>query len=176
MTESEARKQYKASTAGRRKRDTGALWERIIEKSCDFYRDAGVADIRKTPEPMKPLGRPNARGQFLACFVKQAQPDYKGTIRGGRAVLFDAKHTEQDRISRSVVSAEQEKELELNARLGADCFLLLSFSFEQFFKIPWSAFRDMKKTYGRKYIKPDDIPQYRVRMTGGLLRFMEGDG
>lgn len=175
MKESAARKQYNADVTGKRNRATGALWERVIETACGYYRENMIADIRKTPEPMRPISRPNAKGQFLACYEKQAQPDYKGTMRGGRAVLFDAKYTEQDRISRSVVSAEQEKELELNARLGAECFILVSFSFERFFKIPWSAFRDMKKTYGRKYIKPEDIPQYSVRMTGGLLRFMEGD-
>ncbi len=33
---------------------------------------------------MKPLRAPNQLGQFLACYTKAAQPDYKGTLKGGR--------------------------------------------------------------------------------------------
>lgn len=163
---------YKAVVSGKRNRAAGGYWELIIEASCRYYREKGIAEIEKNSEPMKPLGRPNSRGQFLACYIKQAQPDYKGTLKGGRAVVFEAKHTDSDRLQQSVVSEEQEKQLNRHAALGAECFVLVSFGFQQFFKIPWEVFRDMKGRYGRKYIKPEDVQEYKVRYAGGALHFL----
>lgn len=165
-------KDYKRYVTGKRNRAAGELWENMIKSACQNYRLDGVAEIEKTPEPMRPLSRPNAKGQFTACFTKQAQPDYKGTLKGGRAVVFEAKHTEGDRIERSVVTEEQEKALERHYRLGALCFVLVSFGFQRYFRIPWDIFRDMKEHYGRKYIKPEEMEEYAIRYVGGYLRFL----
>ncbi len=163
---------YKAVMAGRRSRVAGEYWENMIEAACQHYRLKEIAEITKTPEPMKPLSRPNSKGQFTACYTKQAQPDYKGTLKGGRAVVFEAKHTDSDRMQQSVISPEQEKQLDRHAALGAECFVMVSFGFQQFFKVPWEVFRDMKARYGRKYITPEDVQEYRVRYIGGVLQFL----
>lgn len=163
---------YKAAMTGRRSRAAGEFWENMLEATCRHYRLAGTAEIEKTPEPMKPLSRPNSKGQFLACFTKQAQPDYKGTLAGGRSIVFEAKHTDSDRMKRDVISEEQEKRLERHAALGADCFVMVSFGFQRFFKIPWEVFRDMKEHYGRKYITPEDVRDYEVRYIGGVLQIL----
>lgn len=165
-------KSYRAALTGRRSRAAGEYWENMIEAACRNYRLDGLAEITKTPEPMKPLSRPNARGQFTACYTKQAQPDYKGTLKGGRAVVFEAKHTDADRMQRSVISEEQEKQLNRHQKLGAECFVLVSFGLQQFFRIPWEVFRDMKDHYGRKYIKPEDLEEYTIKYVGGYLRFL----
>ena len=68
----------KAVMTGRRSRAAGGAWEELLEASCRHYRLKGAAEITKTPEPMKPIGPKNAKGQFLACYTKKAQPDYKG--------------------------------------------------------------------------------------------------
>lgn len=164
---------YKSVMTGRRSRAAGELWENMIDAACRHYRLKGFAEIIKTPEPMKPLGPKNGKGQFLACYTKQAQPDYKGTLKGGRAVVFEAKHTDGDRMQQSVISPEQEKQLDRHAALGAECFVMVSFGFQQFFKVPWEVFRDMKARYGRKYITPEDVQQYRVRYIGGVLQFLK---
>ena len=150
---------YKAVMAGRRSRVAGEHWENMIEAACQHYRLKEIAEITKTPEPMKPLSRPNSKGQFTACYTKQAQPDYKGTLKGGR-------------MQQSVISPEQEKQLDRHAALGAECFVMVSFGFQQFFKVPWEVFRDMKARYGRKYITPEDVQEYRVRYIGGVLQFL----
>lgn len=163
---------YKAVMAGRRSRVAGEYWENMIEAACQHYRLKEMAEITKTPEPMKPLSRPNSKGQFTACYIKQAQPDYKGTLKGGRAVVFEAKHTDGDRMQQSIISPEQEKQLDRHAALGAECFVMVSFGFQQFFKVPWEVFRDMKTRYGRKYITPEDVQEYRVRYIGGVIQFL----
>ena len=165
-------KSYRAALTGKRSRAAGEYWENMIEAACRNYRLDGLAEITKPPEPMKPLSRPNARGQFTACYTKQAQPDYKGTLKGGRAVVFEAKHTDADRMQRSVISEEQEKQLNRHQKLGAECFVLVSFGLQQFFRIPWEVFRDMKDHYGRKYIKPEDLEEYTIKYVGGYLRFL----
>ena len=163
---------YRAVMAGKRNRVAGEHWEAMIEATCRHYRLKGVAEITKTPEPMKPLGRPNSKGQFLACYTKSAQPDYKGTLAGGRAIVFEAKHTDTDRMSRSVISEEQEKQLDRHMALGAECFVMVSFGIQEYFRIPWPVFRDMKEHYGRKYITPEDVQEYKVRYIGGVLQFL----
>jgi len=168
---SEIGKTYRAQLAGRRNRDAGEQWENMIEAACRNYRLHGLAEITKTPEPMKPISRPNAKGQFMACFTKAAQPDYKGTLKGGRSVVFEAKHTDTDRITRGVVTEEQEKQLNRHENLGALCFVLVSFGLKRFYRIPWIIFRDMKEHYGRKYIKPEEIEEYSIKFVG-FLKFL----
>ncbi len=69
---------------GARSRASGEMFEGWISAACDFYQRTGYAVIEKTPEPMKPLGKADRFGRFLACFTKQAQPDFKGALCGGR--------------------------------------------------------------------------------------------
>ena len=155
-------------------RANGVYWEAIIDAACEYYSRIGIAEIEKTPEPMRPIGSPNSKGQFLACFTKNGQPDYKGTIKGGKAVVFEAKHTDTNRMHQSVITDEQEKRLNNHFSLGADCFVLVSFGLIRYYKIPWDVFRSMKEHYGRKYITPDDIQEYEITRTktGGYLNFL----
>ena len=75
-------------------------------------------------------------------------------------------------MNRSVISPEQEKQLDSHTTLGAECFVMVSFDFRQYFKVPWPIFRDMKQHYGRKYITPEDVGAYEVKYSGGVLRFL----
>lgn len=159
---------------GRKNRIYGSCWETMIDAACEYYSRIGLAEIEKTPEPMKPIGKPNSKGQFLAYYTKKGQPDYKGTIKGGRAIVFEAKHTNTDRMQQSVITDEQEKRLNSHFSLGADCFILVSFKLRRYYKIPWAIFRNMKKYYGRKYITPEDIQEYEITRTrtDGYLKFL----
>ena len=60
------------SYTGARSRTEGAGFEHIIDNACAYYRSIGLADIEKTPEPMRPIGSPDRAGRFLACYTKQA--------------------------------------------------------------------------------------------------------
>lgn len=157
---------------GRNNRELGAEWEKIISKSCDYYREKGIAEIEKTPECIKVI-RPLGSGQFVSVFTKAAQPDYKGTVKGGRAVCFEAKFTDKGKLSQNMVTTAQGERLDSHEKLGAECFVLVSFSFRDFFKIPWSVFCNMKEYYGRKYITPDDVRNFEVKYNGRILRFLK---
>ncbi len=161
-----------ASVRGRQNKADGALFEQMIEAACRKYRQIGIAEIEKTPEAMKPLGHSNSKGQFLACYTKKCQPDFKGTLRGGTSIVFEAKFTSTGKIQQSVLLEQQAKALDLHEKLGAQCFVLVSFNFQSFFKIPWTVWRDMKEIYGRKYLTPQDMPEYRVKATGSIPDFL----
>ena len=133
-----------------------------------------MACIEKTPEPMRPLRAPNRQGQFLACYVKAGQPDFKGTLTGGRSVVFEAKHTDSDRIEFGRLTNEQIGKLSTHHSLGAATFVLVSFRLQDFYRIPWEAWRDMKTIYGRKHMKQTELEPYRVQYIAGVLKLLEG--
>lgn len=162
------------SRKGLLSRRAGEHFEQMIEASLIWYEQKGVACVEKTPEPMKPLRPPNKQGQFLACYVKAAQPDFKGTITGGRSVVFEAKHTDGDRIEYSRLSDEQAEKLNTHHKLGAAAFVLVSFGLQDFYRIPWEVWRNMKEIYGRKHIKQPELEKYRVEYIAGVIKLLEG--
>lgn len=166
----------KRQITGRRSHEVGDLFEGKISASCIYYRDKGYAIIEKTPEPMrvlKPFG-PRNKGQYICCFEKQAQPDYKGVLCDGRAIIFEAKHTDKDRILEAVVTDTQRGNLDDFEKMGAYCCVMVSLGLEDFFRVPWSIFRDMKSYYGRKYMKREELEPFRINQYRGALLILEG--
>jgi len=170
----ESVERYERAMRGRRSRAAGEHFENLISSSLAWYESMGVAFIEKTPEPMRPLRKPNQQGQFLACYTKQGQPDFKGTLTGGRSVVFEAKHTDGDRITYDRLTEEQVEALARHHKLGAVTFVLVSFGLQDFYRIPWKTFRDMKEIYGRKYIRQDELESCRVDFMSGVVKMLEG--
>lgn len=112
--------------------------------------------------------------QFICCFTKQAQPDFKGILMDSTMILFDAKHTDKDKISRDVVTAEQQACFERYMKLGAMCFLVVSLEFKEFYRVPWVVFRDMKKIYGHKYMNREELEPYRIKYSNGVVKYLDG--
>lgn len=161
------------SIRGMQSKRAGEHFEDMISASLVWYEQHGEACIEKTPEPMKPLRPPNKQGQFLACYTKAGQPDFKGTIRGGRSVVFEAKHTDDDRIKYDRLTKEQIEKLDTHHNLGAVAFVLVSFGLEGFYRIPWKTWRDMKAIYGRKYITRQEAERFLVPYMAGVIKLLE---
>lgn len=162
--------------SGRRSNIAGGMFEGMLNASCNYYRDKGAAIIEKTPEPMRPI-KPygdRGRGQYIACFEKQAQPDYKGVLCDGRAIIFEAKHTDKDRIQESVITETQRQNLDDFQKMGAQCFVMVSMGFRDFFRVPWGIFGNMKIRYGRKYMKLEDLEPFKLKQHRGTLLILEG--
>ena len=100
--------------------------------------------------------------------------DFKGVLMDSTMVLFDAKHTDKEKIMRSVVTEEQEECFERYMKLGAMCFLVVSIGLDKFYRVPWVVFRDMKKIYGHKYMDEKDLEAYKIKYLNGVLRFLDG--
>lgn len=167
--------EYRASFQGKRNRALGLKFEEIIDEACEHYRTMGLANIEKTPEPMKVLGVINRKmGHFKACFAKAAQPDYKGTMAGGRSVVFEAKHTETDRIKQDAVTEDQEKAMNSHEAMGALCFVVVCLG-NKYYRVPWEKWKTMKEDCGHKYMNAADLNPYTLGAWPGALRFLERD-
>ena len=84
----------KKQLVGKKINSLGKNFEFQIENICRIYEEKKLAKIEKTPEPVKVLQHID-NGHFDAIFTKAAQPDFKGTLKGGRTVVFDAKFTKE---------------------------------------------------------------------------------
>ena len=146
---------------GRLSKAKGKQFESELDFAFAYYAEKGLAYVEKTPEPMRPV-RPLGGGRFEAFFEKKAQPDYKGTIKGGRSVIFEAKYTDSDRMKQSRVTVEQSEYIERHYQIGALCCILAGFGTGNVYRIPWQDWRDMKALFGRKYVKEIDLEKYIV--------------
>lgn len=146
---------------GRRSRAKGKAFEELLDRTFAYYSSKGFAQIDKTPEPMKPI-RSMGNGKFLACFTKKAQADYKGTIKGGRTVIFEAKYTEADRILQNAVDDNESEYLDAHDALGARCYVVCGYSSGKVYRVPWGVWKNMKRIFGRKYVTEEEIKQYQV--------------
>lgn len=165
--------QYRAHLQGKVNRAQGEHFEAYIDASCVHYDLQGEAFIEKTPEPMKPIqAMDRKRGIFKAVYTKAAQPDYKGTMKGGQAVCFEAKHTSADRIKQDAITADQWEALDKHEAMGALCFVLVSLG-HRFYRVPWSKWKTMKLDCGHKYMNEKDLELYEVAFTGGVIRFLD---
>ncbi len=140
----------------------GKLFEDRLDAAFARYRESGFAIIEKTPEPMRPT-ESLGNGRFVAYFEKKAQPDYKGTIKGGRTVMFEAKFTSSVKMEQNRVTPGQAEYLDQHQALGARCYIVAGFSTGNVYRLPWNVWRDMKALFGRKYISESDpITEYLV--------------
>lgn len=164
--------EYRASYQGKRNRALGLQFENIINEACEHYRSTGLAYIEKTPEPMRVIGVLNRKlGQFKAVFEKAAQPDFKGTMAGGRAIVFEAKHTETDRIKQDAVTADQKDAMDLHEAMGALCFVIVCLD-NHYYRVPWDKWKTMKEDCGHKYMNAADLNTYHLGVWPGHLRFL----
>lgn len=153
----------------------GQSFEEQIEAICEVYKLNQLAMIEKTPEPMKIL-KHIENGHFETVFTKSAQPDFKGTIKGGRTVVFDAKFTEKDRITYQALSDFQREALLNYSRLGAISFVLVGFMDNRIYRVPIDEWASMKENFGRKYIKQEELEEMNFRALcgkNGVIDFLE---
>lgn len=143
----------------------GKNFETRLDASFTYYKERGSAIVEKTPEPMRPV-KPMGNGKFIAYFEKKAQPDYKGTLNGGRTVMFEAKFTSTDRLEQSRVLPGQADYLDRHQALGARCFILAGFGSSEVYNVPWDVWKNMKEQFGRKYVTETDLEPYRVYVAG----------
>lgn len=159
---------------GRTNHELGKNFELQIESICKIYEKNKLAKIEKTPEPMRVLKHID-NGHFEAIFTKVAQPDFKGIINGGRAVVFDAKFTESNKIHYQVLSDFQRETLLTYAELGALAFVLVGFSNGAIYRVDINTWNNMKAIFGRKSIMQEELDKMNLKAEtkkGGIIDFL----
>lgn len=145
----------------------GHFFEDAIKDGCAYYSARGRAEIDKTPEPFRVMEKLGG-GIFKGRFTAPAQPDFQGTLAGGRSIVFEAKHTTTDRLKRDILTGEQQDALERHHSRGAVAAVCAGIG-NNFFFVPWEIWRDMKEHFGRKYVTATNLEPFRVRFNGAVL-------
>lgn len=163
-------KNPKCQLQGKLSKEKGKRFEQRLDESFAYLREKGFAVIEKTPEPMR-VTKNLGNGKFIAFYEKKAQPDYKGIKKGGRTLIYEAKYTSADRIEQSRVSAGQTDYMNQYEKLGARCFVVVGFDSGEVYCIPWAVWSDMKRFFGRKYAREDELGNFRVPLAwNGVLQ------
>lgn len=144
----------------------GQHFEKAIEAGCKYYRNREEAEIEKTPEPFRVMKK-LTNGTFTGRFTALAQPDFQGTLKGGRSICFEAKYTTTDRMRRNVLTDNQMEVLENHHKLGALAAVCIGIRDDYFF-IPWYVWRDMKEHFKRQYVTVEDVKVYKVTYDGSI--------
>ena len=165
------RKDPRRQLQGARNKALGEYLEETLSRTCLLYRERGLAYIEKTPEPMRPT-RNLGNWRFEAHFVGRAQPDYKGTLRGGRAVVLEAKAASGASIRRERVTAAQMEALETHSRLGALALVVVWLEGRGIYAVPWELWRDMKEKTGRASLSYRELEPYRAPLRQGVWDFL----
>lgn len=167
-------KSFQRQLQGKINHGFGQNFEEQVESICEVYKMKGIAIIEKTPEPMKIL-KHIENGHFETIFTKSAQPDFKGTLKGGKTVVFDAKFTEKDRIRYQVLSDFQREALLNYNKLGAIAFVLVGFMNGDMYKVPIEEWENMTVHFGRKYMKQEELTEmgFMAKRKKGILDFLE---
>lgn len=161
---------YKNSDRNKASNYQGQMFERLLDQACLVYRLKERAIIEKTPEPFR-VKKKNQDGTFVGWFTGLAQPDYKGTLRGGRAIAFEAKMTTKDRIQMKVITDHQAGCLDFHLNMGAVVGVCVMIRKTVGF-VPWSVWRDMKSIYGRQYMLEKELRDFQVS-TPGFIDFLK---
>lgn len=149
----------------------GHDFEDCLDRACQFYKERGKAYIEKTPEPFKCLKK-NKQGRAVVQFIHRAQPDYKGVLPNGQAIIFEAKCTGKDRIQQGVLTDNQAEMLRAYRRLGAYTAVCVGIQ-DRYFFVPFEVFDSMVTIFGRKYATATDLQPWAVRFNGNAVFFLD---
>lgn len=153
---------------GLKNKASGENCEKRLDAVFSRLAADGVCNIQKTPEPMRVVGRGARSGTFNAVYTQQAQPDYQGTMRGGRSVVLEAKFTSTEKIALSRISDEQAKQLDIHLQLGALCGVICCFS-GQFAFITWQDWKTIPARCGHRHLTAADAQRMGCLLTGEPL-------
>lgn len=142
----------------------GHFFEKEIERACNYYREKNIANIHKTPEPFRVIKKLPA-GKFTGQFLRKAEPDFKGCLLNGQCIVFECKFTSQNKIQRSILSENQNAELERNNNLNcitAVCICFAEGLQERYFFVPFEIWKDMEKYFGKNSVVAEDLKEFEV--------------
>lgn len=152
---------------------SGSRFEALIEKACERYKKDGVAIIYKNSEPLRPSGKFGKGGMISAYYQKKSVPDFTGVLKGGRAIMFEAKHVSgKPSIPFSRLQEHQERYLIDFEAMGAQSYVLIGFDMTDFYMIPIDDYLNFKANNGKKSLNKNEIEDYRVEKTEKGLKFL----
>lgn len=152
---------YPSNMQNKANNNQGKIFEKLIELGCQKYARANKAFIEKIPEDFHPQKIDKTNGKATGYYKAKAQPDFQGTLQGGRSICFEAKCTRADRIKSSVITKNQAECLTMHSDLGAYVGVCCQINKTVAF-VPWDTWKNMKEIYGRMYITEEEAKVYQI--------------
>ncbi|MGB9813509.1 MAG: Holliday junction resolvase RecU [Thermovenabulum sp.] len=150
----------------------GRLLEDLIIMANRQYRAQGRAIIHKIPTAWMPLR--DGRGRIVNAKVEEkAAVDFLGAYKG-RPIAFDAKHTYEERIRWDRIEPHQAEFLKEWQQTGGISFVLLGYSMERFFVVPWDYWEEGMRAWvykkGEASISINQMkPEWEVKQKWGVV-------
>ena len=158
----------------------GSTLEELINRTCEQYREKGLALIQKVPTPITPVKIDRqSRHITLAYFEKKSTVDYIGAVQG-IPVCFDAKECNTDQFPLQNIHEHQVTFMRDFEKQQGIAFLILSFSHrDEIYYLPYRLmlkFWERGKAGGIRHFKYSELPpQWFLRKSGNfLVPFLEG--
>lgn len=140
----------KKQESGLLAKENGKSFEKLLDSYFQLFAILGYCNIEKTPEPFRFI-KPYQKNLFIGCFVKSAQPDYKGTNKGGRAIVLEAKSVSDGKINKSALTENEFTQLQKHKRLGALSGVIVYDQTDgHIYLFPFTLFESMEELRGRK--------------------------
>lgn len=155
------------------RRNSGLAWQAVLDAFHDDYRRDSRAFVVRANPPVRVLGRPGAGGVFRATWAGDGPPDYLGMLApDGRAVVFDAKNTLDERWAFANLERHQARDLEAGMNRGAFSFLAIRTGLSSWV-VPWDRLRESwwawftdsgRAASGAASLGTDDLDRLGTRM------------
>lgn len=106
----------------------GLAFEGVIDASNDYYKEKGIALIRKIPTPVKVLKIGDKGNIEKGFYEKKSALDFNGLLKGGVHIDFDTKETSLKTMFKfSLVHEHQKEYIKEVEALGGISFILVNF-------------------------------------------------
>ena len=152
----------------------GSLFEELINRTNEKYREQGLALIQKIPTPITPIQiDKESRHITLAYFNQKSTVDYIGVVQG-IPLCFDAKESADTTFSLQNIHPHQVRFMrEFEQQDGIAFFLIYYTHKDQYYYLPFRHFYPFWERAvrgGRKSFRMDELdPAYIIPSQQGLI-------
>lgn len=163
----------KRREAGQRAAAAGSALEEALDQHHDVAKQLGLAEVRRVSPHVRLLGPGKVPGSFSGVFDAPGGCDRRGTLRGGRALVVEAKSTASGNLAWSEFTAAELADLETAHQLGALCLVVWELrELQALFAMPWDRI-PWKVNGAGKSVAAEALAEWRVREAPYLRRFVE---
>ncbi len=163
----------KRREAGQRAAAAGAALETLLDAHHDTAKMLGLAEVRRVSPHVRHLGPGKVPGSFSAVWDGPGGCDRRGTLRGGRGLVVEAKSTASGNLTWSEFTPAELVDLAAAHQLGALCLVVWELREAcAVFAVPWDRI-PWKENGNGKSVSAEALGEWRVREAPYLRRFVE---
>jgi len=158
--------------AGKEAAAAGAALEKLLDHHHAWAARLGLAEVRRVSPHVRHLGPGKVPGSFSAVFDSPGGCDRRGTIRGGRSLIVEAKSSAAGNLTWSEFTPAELADLGDAHRLGALCLVAWERrDLGAWFVVPWELI-PWKVTGAGKSVTAEAVAGWRVVEVPYLRRFV----